>query len=383
MTHTRDTNEFTRMQHAGSEHRVGTGLVSALELSVTFETESIDDMPVYARLSNTRNHAEVEALLAALHGTERALVFGSGMAAMTAVLLTFLRPGDHILAQENCYAGNQGLLTKVMARLGIEHTFAPIDAWPASFRPNTKMAYLESISNPFCEPQDVLAGASAARARGCLTVCDNTFASPVNFRPALEAGVDFVLESATKYLNGHSDLVCGAIAGSAQALAKISETAMYLGGFLSTTGCVQLTRGLRTLGVRMERHNNNGRAFAHALAASPLVAKVYHGSLLSADDSRRGVFAKGFGGMCCVRFAPQVAVRTLMRSMSLVHDVPSLGGTETTACMPYHTTNRWMPAAERQRLGIDEQLVRFSVGLEDPHDIIQDVLAAAASASSP
>lgn len=196
----------THLQHGGSEYRVGRGLVSAVETSVTFVPDEPGGMPVYARLSNTKNHLEVCALLAGTEGAEAASVFASGMAAMTAFCFSFLKPGDHIVCQENCYGGNFGMFSKVLKHWGVDATFAPIEQWQTCFRANTRAVYFESISNPFCIPQDVKRAVELSKQHQCLSLCDNTFASPFNFRP-LEHGVDVVLESGTKYLNGHSDVV--------------------------------------------------------------------------------------------------------------------------------------------------------------------------------
>ena len=375
----RSTSEHsaTWLQHGGKKHRVGRGLVSAIEQSVTFQTDGVEDAPVYARLSNTSNHHEVCTLLAGLERTEKALVFASGMAAMTAVLLTFLRPGDHILAQENGYGGNQGLFTKVMSQFQIECTFAPIDEWESHVRPHTRLAYFESISNPFCVPQNLDKAVAVAQKHKLISLCDNTFASPAVCLPSA-FGVDLILESGTKYLNGHSDLVCGVVAGTEKHLRKIEEFSVYLGGFLSTQGCAQLLRGLRTLQVRMAAHTANALAFARGLVAEKqIVSEVFYGGLAQPDTAFQPFFKKGFGGMCCVRFAPQVNVKKMLRQMQIIKDVPSLGGTESTATMPYYTTNSWMSSSVRTSLGIDTQLVRFSVGLEDSTDLLQDVLAAA------
>lgn len=366
----------TVLQHAGSQHRLGTGLVGALEQSVTFATPSVDDMPVYARLSNTANHKEVCSLIAALHRAEDAQVFSSGMAAIHAVLTTALKPSDHILFQENCYGASQGLAQKILARWGIESTFAPLKDWNAHLRPQTRVLFFESISNPFCIPQDFDLALAAKRKCGALLVCDNTFASPVNCKP-LALGVDVVVESATKYMNGHSDLVCGVVACSKEFSELLATTAMYVGGFLSAAGCMQLAKGLRTLSVRMRAHNENGRAFAARVCELNGVVQVFHGSLLPLEGSNAFY---DFGGMVTVRFAPQIDVPKLIRSLRLVSDVPSLGGTETTACIPWWTTNRWMSETDKKELSIDEQLVRFSVGLEDVDDLILDLQSALSNA---
>lgn len=361
----------SQLQHAGSEHRLGRGLVGAVEQSVTFSTAHVDDLPVYARLSNTLNHAEVCSVLATLHSAESALVFSSGMAAIHAVLATLLRPGDHILLQANCYGSTQGLCQKVLSRWGIESSFVPLNQWQNALRKETKVLFFESISNPYCLPQSLSDALAAKQRSGAVLVCDNTFASPINCRPLLH-GVDVVIESATKYLNGHSDLVCGAVACRQDLAASIASNAMYFGGFLSTQSCMQLLKGLRTLHVRMKAHNENGRRFAAELKALDGVAEVHHGSLLSTRES----WISDYAGMMAVRFEKKIDVVRLLQSLKMVSDVPSLGGTETTACMPWWTTNRWMSDAEKIQLAIDEQLVRFSVGLEDVDDLVQDMRTA-------
>ncbi|MBM3381830.1 MAG: PLP-dependent transferase [Betaproteobacteria bacterium] len=363
----------SQLQHVGAEHRVGRGLVGALEQSVTFSTERIDELPVYARLSNTHNHAEVCSVIAALHCADEALVFSSGIAAIHAVMTSLLQPGDHILVQENCYGATQGLCQKILARWGIESTFAPLEEWHKHLRSNTRVLFYETISNPYCIVQDVRLALQAKRTSGALLVCDNTFASPINCTPLVE-GVDVVVESATKYLNGHSDLVCGAVACQRSLAEQIAAQAMYVGGFLSTTGCMQLLKGMRTLNVRMQAHNETGRIFAARAAELAGVERVYHGSL----QAESFPWMRGYSGMLAIRFAAQVDVPRLMRCLKMVSDVPSLGGTETTACLPWWTTNRWMSDAEKHALGIDEQLVRLSLGLENVDDLLSDLRAALA-----
>lgn len=359
------------LQHAGAEHRLGRGLVGAIEQSVTFQTPQSDDMPVYARLSNTMNHGEVCSVVAALHGAESALVFSSGMAAIFALFASLLKPGDHILVQENCYGSTQGLCQKVFARWGVESSFVPLNRWHEALRKNTKILFFESISNPYCVPQSLRCALDAKQRSGAYLICDNTFASPVNCQP-LKHGVDVVVESATKYMNGHSDLVCGGVASSSNLIEIIAGNAMYFGGFLSTQGCMQLLKGLRTLHVRMKMHNENGRAFAAAIKSLEGVAAVYHGSLMSHPDD----WISDYGGMLAVRFERTVDVQKLLRTLKLVSDVPSLGGTETTACLPWWTTNRWMSDAEKLALGIDKQLVRMSLGLENVDDLLSDLRSA-------
>jgi len=369
-------NDATALQHAGGNFRVGRGLVGALEQSVTFETSDPTDFPVYARLGNTANHQELEAMLAALHHGDDAIAFASGMAAANAAYFALLQPGDHVLAQENCYGGIHGFFTSVLSRWGGEVEFAPVEAWPRRVRPNTRMAHLESITNPFCKPQDVARICSdlkAATQGRVITVCDNTFASPVLCKP-LNLGADIVLESATKYLNGHSDVICGALIANKELVETIRNQARLIGGFLNTTSCAMLLRGMRTLGVRMAAHSANGRAFADAMREFKLVRRVHYG-----DPALERFFPAGFGGMCTVEFDPSVDTVAMLQSSKFIKNVPSLAGTETTATLPWWSTNRMQPEEEKKRLGISLQLVRFSIGLEDVRDIISDVIAAASS----
>ena len=366
----------TDLQHAGKDHRVGTGLVSATENAVTFQSASATDLPVYSRLGNTANHREVEAMLARLHHADQSIATGSGMSCLTLILTTMLKPGDHVLVVDVCYGGTYNLLTKVYSRWGIESSFQPMKDWSAHLKPNTRMVIFESITNPFCSPQDIGAAIGFAKKHQLISVCDNTFASPALCKPLLH-GADLVFESATKYLNGHSDVIAGMIAGSNEHMNQLRPPHAFLGTFLPPYQCTQLLRGIRTLELRMEAHSKSGQAFADALRQSPLVAEVSHG--LEQGHSASKFYKRGFGGMVSVKFSKSIDVKKLMSAMRLVTNVPSLGGTESTATMPSYSTNWFMTDAEKSRYGIDDQLVRFSIGLETAEDLIEDVLTAAKS----
>ena len=394
--------EATLLQHAGGNFRVGRGLVGALEQSVTFETSHPTDFPVYARLGNTANHQELEAMLAALHALPNApsndtpaqqtdtdaIVFASGMAAANAAYFALLQPGDHVLAQENCYGGIHGFFTAVLSRWGIEVEFAPVASWPSRVRSSTRMAHFESITNPFCRPQDVaricrelktawaaLPKKAGAESRPLLTLCDNTFSSPMLCKP-LALGADIVLESATKYLNGHSDVICGALIANLEIIEAVRNQARLIGGFLNTAACTMLLRGMRTLGIRMQAHSAAGLAFAAGMRACNLVNRVHYG-----DADLAASFANGFGGMVALEFDPRVDTIAMLEACEFIKNVPSLAGTETSATLPWYSTNRMQPDDEKLRLGITQQLVRFSIGLENVDDIIADVQQAAAAAS--
>lgn len=373
-----ENNISTKLQHNGKERRVGTGLVSATETAVTFQSASATDTPVYSRLGNTANHLEVEAVLKSLHSADDAIVTGSGMASFTLILMTLLKPGDHVLVQDACYGGTYNLLTKVFKQWGIESSFVRIEDWDKHLKQNTKMIIFESITNPYCVPQDIGAAIALAKKHDLLSVCDNTFANPILCQP-LSHGVDLVLESATKYLNGHSDVIAGMIAGRQELMSQLRPPHAYIGTFLPTYQCSQLLRGMRTLELRTQKHCASGKAFADAMTESKdLVAEVNYGT--HNGDTVSKFFPAGYGGMVSVRFTPKVNVKKLMTTMTLVTNVPSLGGTESTATMPSYSTNWFMTAEEKSRYKIDDQLVRFSIGLENVADVIKDVLQSASNA---
>jgi cystathionine beta-lyase/cystathionine gamma-synthase len=374
-TAVQSSNLDTTLQQCGKSHRVGSGLVGATETSVTFRTMSTSAPPIYSRLGNTENHLETESMLARIHSADAAIVTGSGMAAFNLIFQSLLSPGDHVLVQECCYGGTYNLLTKILGRWGVVCTYAPIKDWPKTLNKRTKLAVFESISNPFCIPQDLGMAVDFCRKHDVISLCDNTFASPVLCQPLCH-GVDLVLESATKYLNGHSDVIAGMIAGRQSLLAQLRPAHAYLGTFIPNRECALLTRGLRTLTVRMERHTKTGACFAKDMQrAQDVVRRVYYGT--PDNDSAARFFPNGYGGMVAVEFHPDINVKAMMRTMTLVSDVPSLGGTESSATIPAYTTNWFMTPQEKLSLGITESLVRFSIGLENPEEISQDVLAAA------
>lgn len=340
-----------------------------MEQAVTFKSPLHEGAtPIYARMSNTINHQELNTLLAGLYGAEEALSFGSGMAALSAVFMTYLKPGDHCLILENCYGTTQSFFRKLAARWQVSFDFAPIDRWEQMIKPNTRLVHLESISNPFCLPQDVRKAAAIAKARHIISVCDNTFASPYNCNP-LELGIDIVVESGTKYLNGHSDVTAGVVAGSQKALAPIGETAIVLGGFLPIRELSLWLRGLRTFAVRMKEHNENGRKFAAAMSERPYIREVWYGT---DNKGIREQFFCGFGGMVALRFTPEIELCAGVEKLAYAHHAPSLGGTETTLCVPYYTTHYAMTDEQKKELDVCRSLLRVSIGLECVEDVIAD-----------
>lgn len=363
----------TVLQQGGHEHRLGKGIISAQESAITFKTDKISDFPVYSRLSNTKNHLELRSLLADLYSAEMALVFGSGMAAMSSLVISLCKPGDVVVVQENCYGSYVSLFKKVMERYQVRAVFAPIEKWSDLKLSQVKMCIFETISNPFCVPQDIKTAVNQAQTWKALAVCDNTFASPAILNP-LEQGVDIVMESATKYLNGHSDVVAGILVGKKNVLQDVELQSMFLGGFLTTAGCCQLLRGLRTLACRMPVQVENAQKLAQELKQKPYVEHVYYGASAGKIESRvLETFTKGFSGVMTIRFKKNVPLETVVPLFKWIAHVPSLGGTETSCAMPYYTTHVFMNEQEKAHLGVDKSVLRLSVGLENFKDILQDI----------
>lgn len=377
----------TQALHAGAARpRVQGAIVTPIFQVSTFEYhgESYHDVG-YMRLSNTPNHRVLGERIAALENTEAAFVAGSGMAAITGALLSVLSSGDHLLVQDVLYGGTTGLLSKELVRLGITHTRidaqAP-DKWAAALEPTTKAIYVESITNPLVQVADLEAVPEFAREHGLVSIIDNTFASPVNFRPA-ELGFDLVIESCTKYMNGHNDLVAGSVAGSAARVRRIKELHDHLGGSLDAHACYLLERGLKTLDVRVQRQNENAFAIARFLEAHPAITRVHYPGLESHPQHERAAHLfQGFGGMLSFELEGDIddAERFLAR-LTLPAVAASLGGVESLIVRPAAAVHSGLSAEERARSGISDTLIRFSIGLEDEEDLMTDLEEALAAAA--
>lgn len=375
----------TRLVHAGElRPRVAGAVAMPIFQSSTFER--IDEAGYhelrYLRLNNSPNHEVLHAKLAALEGTEEALVTASGMAAISTTLLTVLRPGDHVLTQGCVYGGTHDLLDAELRELGIQHTsFDGCDpsSWTGVLQPNTKAIYCETITNPLMDVGDLQAVARFAKEHGLVSLIDNTFASPVNFRPS-EHGFDLVLHSATKYLNGHSDIVAGVVAGHGELLERIRQRLDHLGGTLDPHACFLLHRGLKTLGVRVRHQNASALALAEFLQEHPAVVSVRHPGLAShPHHARASELLDGCGGMLAFEVADGFeGTERLFERLRLPVDAPSLGGPETLMTRPAQTSHVGMGAEARQALGITDGLVRVSVGLEDVDDLREDFAQALA-----
>ncbi len=370
----------TKLIHAGEpEPRIGDAVVPPIFQSSTFEytgTGSYDDLR-YARLSNTPTHDILHAKLASLENAEAALATSSGMAAITSALLSVLRQGDHLLVHNCLYGGTHSFVFDDLPGWGIAvDTFDPTDpdSWGNLVRPSTKVIYAETITNPLIQVGELEAIAAFAKDRGLVSMIDNTFASPLNFRPA-EWGFDLSLHSATKYLNGHTDLAAGAVIGSAKLVEAVRRTTNHLGGSLDAHACFLLHRGVKTLAVRVRQQNHNAARIAVFLEGHAAVASVnYPGLASNRDHQRAGRFLDDFGGMLSFEVNGGVeAARQVVKGVRLPIEAPSLGGVETLITRPSTTSHAGMPPQARAAAGVTDSLIRMSVGIEAADDLIADL----------
>lgn len=331
----------------------------------------------YTRYGNP-NHAQVAAVLADLEGAEAAVVFASGMGAITTTALALLKAGDHVVAQRSTYGGTTSLLTGVLPRFGVTSTQVDqtdVGAFAAALRPQTRLVLVETPSNPLLEVTDLRAVAALARRVGALTVADNTFASPVNSRP-LEHGVDLVWHSATKYLGGHSDLSAGVLAGPAALLDQVWHTGTVTGAVLGPFDAWLLLRGLRTLPLRVRQHNANGLALATALHDHPAVAAVHYPGLPShPQHALAATQMSGYGGVLSLELAGgHDAAERFIAGLRLARRAPSLGSVETLVVDAATMWSAILPPDEIAAAGIRPALVRIAAGIEDTHDLVTDTL---------
>ncbi|UQA57558.1 trans-sulfuration enzyme family protein [Polyangium aurulentum] len=369
----------TQLVHAGEPlPRIAGAVAMPIFQSSTFVysgEESYHDVR-YIRLNNTPNHQALAGKLAAIEGGQAAVVAASGMAAISTSLFALLKAGDHVLIQRDLYGGTHDFVTRDLTRFGVEHTFvdgSDPSSWEAAIRPTTRVLYVETIANPLLRVADLEAAVAFARARGLVSMVDNTFASPVNFRP-LERGFDLSLHSGTKYLNGHSDIVAGAVIGRGDLVERIKHQLDHLGGSLDPHACFLLQRGMKTLALRVRYQNDSALAIARFLEAHPAVLRVHYPGLPShPHHARAKALFDGAGGMVAfeLKGGVEAAARLIERLTVPVH-APSLGGIETLITRPATTSHAGLSAEERQQVGISDALIRLSVGLEATEDLIAD-----------
>ena len=330
----------------------------------------------YIRLNSTPSQRYLHDKLAALEGAEAAVATSSGMAAVTTILLSLMRAGDHLLASDCLYGGTHDFLTGHAADLGWSYSFVDAgrpETWEAARTERTKVFLVETITNPLMRVGLLEQVADFGRREGVVTVIDNTFASPVNFRP-LQAGFDVVFHSATKYLGGHSDLVAGAVVGGADLIERVRKTLNHFGGSLDPHTGFLLARGIKTLALRVRAQGANALALARFLEDHPAVAAVNYPGLAShPDHAHAAKLLSGFGGMLSLRLhGGERAAQALLDAVTLPYSAPSLGGVETLITRPAATSHAGMSLQDRDRLGITADLVRVSCGIEGTKDLIGD-----------
>ena len=331
---------------------------------------------LYTRYGNVPNAERVQERLALLEGGEAALVLASGMGATACALLALLRPGDHLVASAWIYGGTHALLAEEFATLGIRTTFvepARSRVWRDALEPSTRAVFVESPVNPTTRVVDMRPLSQLTREAGVALVVDSTFASPVNFRP-LEHGADVVIHSATKYLNGHHDVLGGAVIGAAAYVGEVREKMTRWGQAPDPFACWLLERGMKTLGIRVERQNANALALARWCEAHPAVARVHYPGLAShPDHALAAETLDGFGGMFALELAGGApAAERFLGALRLATYASSLGGVDTLVIEPRFTSHAGMTGEERAALGIPDGFVRVSVGVEDAADLVAD-----------
>jgi cystathionine beta-lyase/cystathionine gamma-synthase len=369
----------TKLIHAGEPQPLIEGAVSLpVFQSSTFEysgQSQYDDLK-YIRLNNTPNHQALHQKLAVVENAEAALVTASGMAAISTTLLALLKQGDHLLIQECLYGGTYDFIVNDLPKLGIAFDFIDENdpaSWAQLLRPETQAVYVESMTNPLLGVIDLEAVSAFARDNHLVSIVDNTFPSPINFRPS-EWGFDLSLHSCTKYLNGHSDIVAGAVIGRADLIAKILPKLNHLGGSLDPHACFLLHRGMKTLAVRMRQHNASALRIAEFLAGHPRVQKINYPGLQSHPSYERNKkLFDGFSGMLSFEIKGGVAAaERFMDAVTLPTVAPSLGGVETLITRPATTSHSGLTPREREAQGVSDDLIRVSVGIENADDLIAD-----------
>ena len=379
----------TKLVHAGDpDPRIDGAVILPIFQTAQFlyEGESQYDDLRYIRLNNTPNHVVLARKIASLENAEDALVTASGMAAITTSLLSVLKAGDHLLAQNTLYGGTHDFISGELANFGIGHTFIDGDdpgSWASKLRPETRAIYVESMTNPLLQVADLKAAVRFAKEHRLVSLIDNTFPSPVNFRP-IEHGFDLSLHSCTKYMNGHSDIVAGAVIGSAERIQAIRHKMNMLGGSLDPHACFLLQRGLKTLAIRIRQQGASALALAKMLERHPAVHRVNYPGLETHPRYKRArELFDGFSGMMSIELKGGLEVtRRFVKALTIPLVAPSLGGCETLVTLPATTSHLGMPPEERRALGISDSLVRISVGLEATEDLLGDFGSALEKATS-
>jgi len=373
----------TAILHATTGHDEATGALSIPVYNAsTYRQKDVEVRQAfdYSRSGNPTRQA-VESQLAALEGGEGGFAFSSGMAALTAAITAFVKQGDHIVATRDIYGGTHRLLTAYLSRFGVSHTFVDmtdVQNTARAIQPNTRLLLLESPSNPLLRITDLAAHAKLASKHGLVTVIDNTFMTPYLQKP-FRFGIDVSVHSATKFLGGHSDLLAGAVMTRTAELAReIRFVQNCCGAVLSPQDSWLLMRGIKTLSARMEVQSLNAEKLAQILEEEPWVTDIYYPGLLThAGHSILKEQADGFGAVLSFKTDTVERARRIMQKVKYWSVAVSLGGVESILSYPCRMSHAAIPALEREALGVTENLIRLSVGLEDVEDLVSDLVEAA------
>jgi cystathionine gamma-synthase len=376
-------SETKAVRGAADLHKKNGPLATPIYQTSTFEVTDNEEQlratntdHYYTRYGNPTNTV-AEQTVAELEGVDAALTFASGMGAITTTILALLKAGDHIVAQRDIYGGVTKFLSQWLPKMGIETTFVDTTEYEQharAIRPNTKLLHLESPTNPILRVVDFKRVATLAKQHNLITLIDATFGTPVNQRPA-EYGIDLVMHSGTKYLAGHSDLICGVVAGRADLIKKIHETRTTLGNCMDPHASWVLVRGLKTLAVRVARQNDNAQRVSEFLSQHAKVRRVHYPFLKSHPQhavAREQM--SGGGGMVSFEIeGTGEDARRVSEALSLFTLAPSLGGVESLVSIPVLTSHLMIAPEERKRMGVTEQMIRLSVGIENADDLIADL----------
>ena len=351
------------------------GAVSPIYPSSSYQFMDVD-VKRYPRYFNTPNQEHLAKKIAALEHAETAMIFGSGMAAISTTLLAFLNAGDHIVVQNDIYGGTRNLIEEHFKRYKIKYTFTEgleVEDFEAAIRDNTKMIYIETPSNPLLKLVDMFNVSKLAKDRGLLTAIDNTFASPVIQNP-IDFGIDIVIHSATKYFGGHSDICAGAVATSEEHMQTIWNLAKNLGGSLSDYTVWLLERSMKTLGIRFKQQQKTALKMAKYLDRHTAIERVYYPGLESHPNHDLALKQmKGFGAMLSFDLKEDLDAKSFLHSLELIKPSMSLAGIESTMILPSETSHLLLSPEDRAAQGIGDGLIRFSVGIESKKDLISDI----------
>ncbi|MCJ7465544.1 MAG: PLP-dependent aspartate aminotransferase family protein [Maribacter sp.] len=362
--------------HTGQlEDKEFKGAVSPLYMGTSYAFDDVD-VKRYPRYFNTPNQVGLAKKIAALEHAEAALIFGSGMAAISTTLMAFLQAGDHIVLQKTLYGGTYNLVTEEFVKYGISYSFTD-GLQPSDFedkiQENTKVIFIETPSNPLLTITDLNGVAKICKKYKLVSMIDNTFASPVNQNP-IDFGIDIVIHSATKYMGGHSDILAGAVASTESYMKRIFNLAKNFGGSLSDYTVWLLERSMKTMGIRVRAQNENAERMAAYLDGHKQIARVYYPGLASHPDHQLAKAQMiGFGGMMSFELSSELDSAIFQRSLKLIKSSMSLAGVESTVLSPTLTSHALLSPEERKRQGIADGLIRFSVGIEESEDLIADI----------